>query len=109
MATVCELNLRAPPDLVILELSDCNIIGVNGVDANSVEVGDYDIEARRVEGHGLDRILELLHDLEGEGTWVSCIAPDHQGLVGGCRRQDWLFHAGGYSRNFLSVERNSQI
>ena len=86
MATVCELDLRAPPNLMDLELGGGDVIWVHRVDADSVRMSDNDIEARWMEGYSLDRVLELLYDRKWESTWVSRIGPDHQGLiVGGCR------------------------
>ena len=40
---------------------------------------------------------------------MSSVAPYHESLIRGCSGQNWLLHAGGHSRQFLSVERDGQV
>ena len=91
------------------ELCHGDVIWMHRVDANPIWVSNYDIEAGRVEGDRLDWVCQLLDDLEGERAWMSSVTPNHESLIRSCRRQDWLLHAGGHSRQFLSVERDGQI
>ena len=51
------------------------------VDADPIWMSNNDIETRGVEGDGLDRVCQLLDDLEGERAWMGSVAPYHEGLI----------------------------
>jgi len=90
------------------KLGHSDVVWMDSVDADTIRVCNNDVEARRMEGNRLDWILELFDDLELHRAWVSRVAPDHERLVGGGSCEDWLFHAGGHSREFLPMEWNCQ-
>ena len=64
VATIGELNLRAPAHIQVLEVRRRYIIRVHRVNLDSVQVADYEVETGRVERHCLDHVGQRLDCLQ---------------------------------------------
>ena len=79
--TIRELDLCAAANLVKAKLRHGDVIRMHRVDADPIWMSNNDIETRGVEGDGLDRVCQLLDDLEGERAWMGSVAPYHESLI----------------------------
>ena len=79
--TIRELDLCAAANLVKAKLRHGDVIRMYRVDADPIWMSNNDIETRGVEGDGLDRVCQLLDDLEGERAWMGSVAPYHESLI----------------------------
>ena len=75
------------------ELGDCYIIRVYRVDPNLVKMGNHHVETAWVQGNCLDRIMQLLHNLELETARMRRVVPHHEGLVTCGSHEQGLLHA----------------
>ena len=110
MASVGENDLCAASDVDRGELvCGRDIIKVQSVDFDTVVMGDDHIEATWVNGKGMDDILKLLDDLQGEGTGMCRVLPHHEGLIR-CRcGEDGLLHTRSDGCHLVSVEGDRQV